>query len=81
MAATLRHRTHAYRRRDRLGGTRAGHDAPMLINELTDLDCEACGEAVDVLAADFEPIEPLLCDRCLTQLKADDAEERLPIAA
>ncbi len=44
----------------------------MFINDLTDLDCEACGEAVDVVAAGFEPVVPLLCERCLAQLVDDE---------
>jgi hypothetical protein len=46
----------------------------MQINERTDLDCTACGEAVDVLAPGFEPVAPLLCERCLRQLIEDEAD-------
>ncbi|MET1232805.1 MAG: hypothetical protein ABWY52_08155 [Candidatus Limnocylindrales bacterium] len=54
----------------------------MFINDLTDLDCEACGEAVDVVTADFEPVVPLLCERCLAQLVNDeDVHRDLPAAA
>jgi hypothetical protein len=47
----------------------------MQINLLTDLDCEACGEGVNVLADDAEPILPLLCGACLAVLLEDDAED------
>jgi hypothetical protein len=54
----------------------------MFINDLTDLDCEACGEAVDVQAEEFEPILPLLCAECLAQLVQDGRQLRdLPVAA
>ena len=53
----------------------------MQINELTDLDCEACGDAVDPAADDFEPVQPLLCERCLAQLVEDEADTALPVAA
>lgn len=54
----------------------------MNVNELTDLDCAACGEAADVLADAFEPVLPLLCGRCLAQLIEDAAEPQgLPVAA
>jgi hypothetical protein len=53
----------------------------MEINELTDLDCEACGDVVDVLAADFEPVQPLLCGPCLAQLAENEAVQGLPVAA
>lgn len=53
----------------------------MLTNELIDLDCEACGEAVDLTADGIEPVLPLLCARCLTQLVEDESEQSLPIAA
>lgn len=53
----------------------------MFINDLTDLDCEACGEAVDVLAVDFEPLTPLLCGRCHTQLVEDESRQELLVAA
>ena len=53
----------------------------MDINELSDLTCEACGETVDVTADGFEPVLPLLCERCLAQLVADEAEPALPVAA
>ena len=54
----------------------------MLINELTDPDCEACGEAVDVLADDFEPTLPLLCTQCRAQLVEDERpRQELPVAA
>ena len=54
----------------------------MQINELTDLDCAACGEAVDLAADGFQPVLPLLCERCLTQLVEDEAErlELIPAA-
>lgn len=55
---------------------------PMDVNELTNLECAACGEAVDVLAEAFEPVLPLLCGRCLVQLIEDAAEPQdLPAAA
>ena len=53
----------------------------MKINELTDLDCEACGEAVDLASEPIEPILPLLCERCLSQLVEDEADAALLIAA
>ena len=53
----------------------------MQINELTDLDCEACGQAVEVTDDGFEPVLPLLCERCLTQLIEDEADRVLPAAA
>jgi hypothetical protein len=46
----------------------------MKINLLTDLDCEACGEGVNVLADDVAPILPLLCGPCLAALLEDEAE-------
>jgi len=53
----------------------------MQINELTDLDCAACGEAVDVLADDFQANVPLLCAPCLAQLVDDEGERRELIPA
>jgi hypothetical protein len=53
----------------------------MFINDLTDLDCEACGEAVDVLAASFQPVLPMLCEPCRGQLVEDEADQALPVAA
>ena len=53
----------------------------MQINELTDLGCEACSEAVDLTADGFEPVLPLLCDRCLRQLVEHEAERELAVAA
>jgi hypothetical protein len=50
----------------------------MLINELTDRQCEACGDEVDVLDAGFEPILPLLCPDCSLLLLFD--QERLDVA-
>jgi len=52
----------------------------MLINELTDLDCEACGEIV-ALQVDLPLARPLLCERCLTQLLEDEVRDRELIAA
>jgi hypothetical protein len=46
----------------------------MKINLLTDLDCEGCGEGVNVLADDVEPIIPLLCGACLAMLLEAEAE-------
>jgi hypothetical protein len=64
------------------GGTGAGHLPPMDINELTDLTCDACGEAVDVLGASFEPVVPTLCEPCLGQLAEDESRRaELPVAA
>jgi hypothetical protein len=53
----------------------------MDVNQLTDLDCEACGEAVDLAADGFEPVLPLLCERCLAQLVEGEAAQSLLIAA
>jgi hypothetical protein len=53
----------------------------MLINELTDLHCEACGDAVDVRDATFEPIQPLLCPDCQALILMDEADPEVAVAA
>lgn len=53
----------------------------MLINELVHPTCEACGDDIDVLDADFEPVTPLLCLDCQLQLAYDEQHQEIAVAA
>jgi hypothetical protein len=53
----------------------------MLINELSDLHCEACGDEVDVRDAAFEAVTPLLCPDCQELISLDEADLEIAEAA
>ena len=53
----------------------------MLINELSDLTCEACGDEVDVLDPAFAPLTPLLCHDCHELICLEESEVEMAAAA